>query len=91
MSTIEKYLKSCEERTNTFKSLSEITKNLDSSFLSLKKYQDKYDIDNQIDDFSKNKKEDFFEKLYEINKSYNENINTKVLDKLKVKIYFFYK
>ena len=91
ITTIEKYITLFEERTNSLKVISEITKNLDNTILSIKNFQKSHNYGGHSDkniiknnnNFSNNK--DFlYDKLFEKKRSYRDNIDSNILDKLKV-------
>lgn len=90
IATIEKYVKIFEERTNSLKNIFDLTKNIDISVLSLRKYQEKDLNEGKANEdlLPKNAnnilKDGIFEKLFEKNRSYKDNINSNILDKLKV-------
>jgi len=90
MNTFEKYLNLCEERTNSLKVISDITKNLDNSILSIKNFQKAYNSGKNSEknilkhDTNNLGKECLLEKLLEKNRSYKDNININILDRIKV-------
>jgi len=94
ISTMEKYINIFEERTNSLKVISEITRSLDNSVLSIKNFQKAYNSGGQSDKnvlrnnnkSNLNNKESIFEKLFEKNRCYKDNINANILDRLKVNI-----
>lgn len=94
ITTIEKYVTLFEERTNSLKIISDITKNLDNSVINIKNFQKFYNSGGHSDkNILKNSanlnlnKECLYDKLFEKNRCYKDNINVNILDRLKV----FYK
>lgn len=91
ITTMEKYINLFEERTNSLKIISDITKNLDNTVLSIKSFQKFYNSgglsDKNIIKYNNFglEKECLYEKLFEKNRCYKDNINSNILDKLKVK------
>lgn len=92
ISTMEKYVNLFEERTNSLKVISDITKSLDNSVLSIKNFQKAfnsggYSDKNLIKNVNKSNlvKDCLFEKLFEKNRCYKDSINANILDRLKVK------
>jgi hypothetical protein len=91
ITTLEKYVSILEERTNSLKVISEITKNLDNSLFNIKNHQKGYGvIDKKYFDgyIFKNvnyiSKDSLLEKLFEKNRKFKDNINSNILDKLRV-------
>lgn len=97
INTMEKYVSIFEERTNSLKFITDITKNLDNSLISIKSYQKGYVINEKKNNegnslknnnTGNNNKDCLLEKLFEKNRRFKDNINSNILDKLKVITFF---
>ena len=92
ISTMEKYVTLFEERTNSLKIISDFTKNLDNSVLSIKNSQKAYNSgDYKEKNVLKNNnishyKDSLYDKLFEKNRCYKDNINANILDRLRVQL-----
>ncbi len=90
IATIEKYITLFEERTNSLKVISDITKGLDNTVLSIKSFHKVYNSGGFSDkSIMKNKtselvKDCLYDKLFEKNRCFKDNINANILEKLKV-------
>jgi len=99
INTMEKYVSLFEERTISLKFINDITKNLDNSLINIKSYQKGYAFNEKKNNEgnslknnnigNSNNKDCLLEKLFEKNRRFKDNINSNILDKLKVIIFFF--